>query len=111
MARVVMKQRSDSVYIGRAGKGEDGYFGNPIRMGEVCPRCWQTHWTIEDVLECYEGHLNERAASDPEFKRRVEGLRGRYLWCPGGCRKKRQPCHGDILAAYANGEKRWRTAT
>lgn len=107
MARVVMKQRPDSIYIGRAGRGEDGYFGNPYVVGKFCWRCWQVHYADGSTLPCYELYLRERMRNDVEFRARVEGLRGKFLWCPGGCKKKRLPCHGDILAAYANGERRF----
>jgi len=103
-----MKQIPGSVYIGRRGRGEDGYFGNPVVAGLPCPRCGNVHYSGGGTLYCYENYLNERANDDAIFKSRVEGLKGKFLWCPGGCKKKKQPCHGDILAMYAEGVKNWR---
>lgn len=103
-----MKQIPGSVYIGRAGRGEDGYFGNPVIAGSPCPRCGDVHYSGGGTLRCYEDYLNERASADVVFKARVEGLKGKYLWCPGGCKRKKQPCHGDILVMYADGVRSWR---
>lgn len=33
----------DEVYIGRAGKGNDGMFGNPVIKGQGCFMCGKTH--------------------------------------------------------------------
>ena len=49
---VNIKKEHFDVYIGRAGRGEDGYFGNPFRMGQ-----------------------------DSEFKHRVLALKGKRLGC------------------------------
>ena len=68
-------------YIGRAGHGFDGYFGNPLR-------------TIEGYAEwCFD-----RLKHDSVFRERVRALSGKTLVC--FCKPKR--CHGDILAAYAD---------
>jgi hypothetical protein len=76
------------VYIGRAGKGQDGYFGNPYTLREHGQK----------ALELYRSYFEARL-SDPAFRARVEGLRGKVL----GCFCKPGPCHGDIIAAYLNG--------
>ena len=78
------------VYIGRAGKGKDGYFGNPVVM-EV----------EEDrplVLEWYKRYFYSRLKADPEFKQRVLELKDKKL----GCFCKPKSCHGDIIAEYLN---------
>ena len=89
--RVVNLHREPfDVYIGRAGKGQDGYFGNPfsiLRHGK-------------DALPLYEQHFAVRIATDAAFRARVEGLRGKTL----GCFCKPKPCHGDIIAAWVNAQ-------
>lgn len=87
----------DDVYIGRAGQGLDGYFGNPIRTGRECPECGDTHERPGETLSCYQRYLRRRVGSDPEFRRRVARLRGKRL----GCFCKPKPCHGDLLAVWA----------
>ena len=51
----IYKERYD-VYIGRPGKGEVGYFGNPIVVGKECPICGEIHQRGE-TLKCYEKYL------------------------------------------------------
>lgn len=50
-------------YIGRAGKGKDGYFGNPfpLKSGEEKGK----------TKERFEKYFQERMKNDPEFKNRV----------------------------------------
>ena len=86
------KEKYD-VYIGRAGRGHDGYFGNPIAIGRTCSECGEKH-TRGGTLVCYEGWLWKRIKEDSEFKKRVMQLRGKTL----GCFCKPKACHGDILA-------------
>jgi hypothetical protein len=87
------------VYIGRAGRGEDGYFGNPYRLGANMGR--------ELSLRLFEAHFYERLEHDPEFKQRVLALAGKRL----GCFCKPQACHGDVIADYVNGEVFGKTHT
>lgn len=82
------------VYIGRPGKGEEGYFGNPIEIGKECPLCKEIHAESGDTLACCEIHLRKRVAEDVKFRVRVRGLTGHKLVC--FCKPK--PCHGDLLA-------------
>jgi hypothetical protein len=87
------------VYIGRAGHGEDGYFGNPCRTDKRCVVCGDTHLTRENVVDCYEmNYFHRRLGIDPEFRRRVRGLQGLRL----GCFCAPKACHGDVIAAYCN---------
>jgi len=81
------------VYIGREGKGQDGYFGNPFRLrnGE------QRGATIEK----YKKYFYERLETDAEFKRQVHELKGKTL----GCFCKPDACHGDVIAEYLNNLK------
>ncbi len=87
--RVVNIRKEDyDLYIGRAGKGEDGYFGNPIKLEPGEGR--------GATLERYKEFFYNRLQSDPEFKERVENLKGLTL----GCFCKPNPCHGDIIKEY-----------
>lgn len=80
------------VYMGRAGKGKDGYFGNPFRLDDESKRL--------DVLLQYERWFYDRLERDEEFKRRVHALKGKTL----GCFCKPKSCHVDIIADYLNHE-------
>ena len=77
-------------YIGRSGKGQDGYFGNPFRLN--------TGESRGSTLEKYRKYFYEKLANDPEFKRRIHALKGLVL----GCFCKPWDCHGDIIAEYLN---------
>ncbi|BCO11168.1 hypothetical protein GEOBRER4_n0424 [Citrifermentans bremense] len=87
------------VYIGRSGRGMSSLFGNPVRFGYKCPTCKQLHpYNDEGRWEmCYRLYLEKRLFADRQFKELVKRLRGKTLVC--FC--KPNPCHGDILAEYA----------
>ncbi len=95
---VNIRRESYDVYIGRAGKGHNGYFGNPFTV--------QKHGKA--ALEMYETHFTVRIAHDPEFRRRVFELAGKRLGCfcapPGGLTAEDKPyrCHGQIIAAWVD---------
>lgn len=93
---VNLKAEPYDVYIGRAGRGEDGYFGNPIRIGGVCPRCGDAHPDAGSTLPCYTAYFNERMIADSVFYRRVCELKGKRL----GCFCKPGPCHGDVIVEW-----------
>ena len=98
----VVNLRTDEydVYIGRAGKGLTGYFGNPARFDKRCPLCGRIHRdTVEgrqDLLMCYEKYFDRRMLDDETFFNRVLELRGKRL----GCFCKPKPCHGDVIAGW-----------
>lgn len=78
------------VYIGRAGHGKDGYFGNPYPV-------WTTSEEARTVSLCkYESYMLDRLRTDQEFKGRLLQLKDRRLAC--FCVPKR--CHGHIMAAW-----------
>ena len=87
------KKQPIEVYIGRAGHGNDGYFGNPVAIGRKCPICGLVHNTGGSTLPCYTKYLIQKL-QDSEFKNKVKGLHGKTLVC--FC--KPNPCHGDVLA-------------
>lgn len=92
---VNLKKEPYDVYIGRAGKGQDGYFGNPYRlMGD-------TDEEREACLRSYTSWFYSKLASDPTFKMRIEALKGKVL----GCFCKPRTCHGDVIAEYLEGIK------
>lgn len=69
------------VYIGRGSS-----WGNPFVIGE--------HGTREEVIQQYQDYLD----SNEVLLQKIHTLRGKtlgYFCFP-------KPCHGDILAAYAN---------
>ena len=75
------------VYIGRAGKGQSGDFGNPFQVG---------HFTLAEALTRYAIYLEHRLKTDPVFREKVKQLSGKTLVC--FC--KPHDCHGDILASW-----------
>ena len=89
MTKVVnlFKQAYDQ-YIGRAGKGKDGYFCNPYSL--------KTGALKGSTLSLFKRYFYERLATDPEFKKRVLNLKGKTL----GCFCKPGPCHGDIIKEF-----------
>lgn len=103
MSRAVVRNirthvpQDGDVYIGRAGHGHDGYFGNPIRRGTPCPVCRAVHQRGGATLVCFEQYARARLTTDEVYRTRVAALHGRNLICfcaPG-------PCHGDTLALLA----------
>jgi Domain of unknown function (DUF4326) len=61
-------------------------WGNPFRIGE--------HGTREEVIAKYEEYL----LATPRLLRMLPELKGKRL----GCWCAPNPCHGDVLARYAN---------
>jgi hypothetical protein len=81
---------TNGVYIGRAGKGHDGFFGNPYVLGPNNPR--------GSTIERYKSYFYSRMR-EPEFRARVMQLAGKRLMC--FC--KPHACHGDVIAEFLNG--------
>lgn len=86
----IYKDRDYDEYIGRAGKGHPGYFGNPYSAG-----------TRDENVKMYKAYFNARIKTDPVFKQRVLSLKGKKL----GCFCKPLKCHGDVIADYLNNLK------
>lgn len=94
------QQDDQYVYIGRAGKGLTGEFGNPILLERESDRL--------KVLDAYRTYLEDRISRDEDFRAKVKALSGKTLVCfcrPAGGFKGRVLCHGQILAAYIDGIK------
>ena len=88
------------VYIGRAGKGQDGYFGNPHTMGGIyCKHCKGYHDRAGSIAAFKQDFL-KRIEEDKEFRVKVIALRGKTLGC--FCKQKdyEVPCHGDIYKEW-----------
>jgi len=75
-------------YIGRAGKGKDGYYGNPFPLLPNEER--------GTTLERYKKYFYNRLETDIEFKTKILALKGLTL----GCFCKPKACHGDIIKEY-----------
>jgi hypothetical protein len=111
MATVVVHHNDPAgfdVYVGRAGHGEDGYFGNPFRAdaSKRCVKCRQIHARKTSTLACYENWFQARVQKDAKFRSRLEALRGKRLACfcrpPEGF-QGRLLCHAQIIAGYLDG--------
>jgi hypothetical protein len=87
---VNIQKEAFDVYIGRAGRGQDGYFGNPFRIGDGISR--------DDAVKRFKGYFADRIEKDSEFKRRILALKGKRL----GCFCKPSACHGDVIADWLN---------
>ena len=94
---VNLKSGPHDVYIGRAGHGHDGYFGNPYRVEALGGRASGR----QQAISRYRHLFNARIQTDPEFRRRIETLRGKRL----GCFCKPDACHGDVIAEYLDREQ------
>ena len=68
---VNIREQKYDVYIGRAGRGQDGYFGNPFKLS--------ADETREASLEKYRAYFYERLKTDGEFRRRIHALKGKTL--------------------------------
>lgn len=91
--------KSYDVYVGRPGRGEGGYFGNPYAKGRVCSRCRELHESAASTLPCFLAYFLERLGDDAEFRVRVRDLKGKVLGCfclPG------DPCHAVIISNWLN---------
>jgi hypothetical protein len=71
------------VYIGRPGP-----FGNPYVIGSDGDR--------DEVIRKFRMYFYQRLKIDPEFKTKVEALRGRTL----GCYCAPLSCHGDVILEW-----------
>ncbi len=88
MQTTVVNLKTDEydVYIGRAGHGCDGYFGNPFGgLGRT------------QSIAKHREYAIHRYNTDPEFRDRVNSLQGKRL----GCFCKPKPCHGDVYVELA----------
>jgi hypothetical protein len=97
---------SFDVYVGRRGKGQDGYFGNYVSTKADGPA----------GLDEYRKWFLAEVERNPTFRRRVLELRGKTLGCfckpapkaraglPLEEDRRRWPCHGDVLATWLDAQ-------
>jgi len=106
VTRVVNLKRTAGwdVYVGRAGHGMDGTFGNPIRVGARCLVCGETHELPGLTIPCYTRWLHDRLERDSVFRDQVLALSGKILSC--FCWPL--PCHGSVLAGWLMEQAGWR---
>lgn len=85
-------------YIGRAGKGQSGYFGNSHVIG-LCKICNCVH-NREECIDAFKKDFDIRIQNDPIYKTRVLGLRNQILGC--FCKEKGREvaCHGDVYIEF-----------
>ena len=57
--------------------------------------------TREEVIAKFLVDFKVRIKHDPIYRAAIEKLRGKTI----GCCCKPKPCHGDIIAAWLNGER------
>lgn len=82
------------VYIGRAGRGFSGEFGNSHSIG-YCPIC-KTEHDRESCISEFKKDFLIRIKQDENFRNRVLELRGKVL----GCFCKPLDCHGDVYKEW-----------
>jgi hypothetical protein len=99
MAVRVVNIRNETchVYCGRAGKGEDGYWGNWVGK----------HLGRLEAIEAYREWFDERVEANVEFRRRLQELKElekRLAKCGEelklGCFCAPLPCHADVIKEY-----------
>jgi len=90
-------------YIGRAGRGLSGAYGNahPIGYCEIC-KILHDHYA---AIEAFAIEARTKFASDPVYREHVEKIRGRYLVCFCKKPKVEVPCHGDIYVELLHGKE------
>jgi uncharacterized protein DUF4326 len=79
---------SGAVYIGRPSP-----FGNPFVIGPDGDRA--------DVILKFRDYFHERLRIDPDWKKKVEGLRGKTLSC--FCAPL--SCHGEIIEEWLTAQR------
>lgn len=94
IVNIVSGEKYD-VYIGRAGHGHDGYYGNPYKLEREEDR--------EIVLEKYRKYFFQRLAEDTHFKIKIGNLQNKVL----GCFCKPKLCHGDIIKDYLDNKDKY----
>ena len=97
---VNLKYDKYDVYIGRAGRGLDGYFGNPHSTGGVYCFFCKSHHDRKSAIELFKKEFYIRIEKDKEFREKVLSLRGKRLGCFCKQPKYEVACHGDIYVEW-----------
>lgn len=98
MIRVVnLRKEPFTVYIGRAGKGKAGTYGNPFIVGRDGER--------GECVKLFESWFYSAYGS--KMRKLVEKIPPDAVL---GCFCKPAACHGDVIAHYLNNKRRTRKA-
>jgi hypothetical protein len=92
------------IYIGRAGHGQRGPFGNPHVVG-WCAICQKEHKRGEAV-EAYREYFNRKIANDALFRKEVLKLKDKRLGCFCKSPSGEGSCHGDVIKEYLDNEEK-----
>jgi hypothetical protein len=99
---VNIKNSDCDLYCGRspnggvANIGDRGWLGNPIKKGQRCPICGDTHYGNGSTLGCYEDYLRNRLDTDDAFREAFLSKIDEDTRL--GCFCKPKPCHTDVIA-------------
>ena len=83
---------ANTVYVGRAGNGESGFWGNPFRVTATL--------TAKEAVAKYRVWLWEQIKCEKVTLRDLARLKGRTLYCPG-CGIGNPECHARVLERAA----------
>lgn len=104
MTTVVNLNENDyDVYIGRAGKGKSGYFGNDHPIG-YCPICRTTH-DRTSAIAAFKKDFNARIEEDDEYRKQVLTLKEQRLGCFCKSSSKEVECHGDVFKEWLDNQE------
>jgi len=91
MCKVVNIRNADyTIYIGRAGHGQLGTFGNPFKVG--------VHGKQGECVELFRKWFHSPAGQ--EMRSKVDAIITKNDTL--GCFCKPNACHGDVIAEYVN---------
>jgi hypothetical protein len=91
---VNLREESYDVYIGRPGKGLDGFFGNHHLIG-MCPVCGIVH-TRDESIAAFKKDFLRWVEESPEYRAEVMKLKGKVL----GCFCAPRNCHGYVIKEF-----------
>jgi hypothetical protein len=88
----------NTIYVGRGSK-----WGNPFVIAPAIDSesMWCAPLTAQDAVACYREYLDRCLQSWPSVRQALADLRGKNLMC--WCALD-QPCHADVLLAFANAD-------
>ncbi len=98
------------IYVGRPGKGQTGFFGNPHALGtvRVCPECFRRFGLTkkhppEECIRTFETEACQRIIDDAEFRQGVMKLRDKVLACFCVKRDGTGECHAKLYVRLLDG--------
>lgn len=89
------------IYCGRAGHGQDGYFGNRHLIGYCNEMTCHCEHDRDGAIEAYKIDFNYKIKHDSQFFLRVLELKDKIL----GCFCKPLACHCDVIKEYLDNLK------